>query len=160
MQKYHMRRQDREITDQNEIREIITQGKFAVIALCFENEPYIVTLSYGYDQEKNVLYFHASSIGLKLEFIRKNPKVCVTIIDDQGYIMDECEHAYRTIVINGEIHIVEQLEEKKHGLNVMLNHLENKPEMMKEKVIKSDEAYKNVAVLKLDILSISGKKGR
>lgn len=160
MQKYHMRRHDREITDQNEIRGILTQGKFAVIALCFENEPYIVTLSYGYDKEENVLYFHASSIGLKLEFIRKNPKVCVTIIDDQGYIMDECEHAYRTIVINGEIHIVEQLEEKKHGLNVMLNHLENKPEMMKEKVIKNDEAYKNVAVLKLDILSISGKKGR
>ncbi len=160
MQKYHMRRQDREITDQKEISEILTQGKFAVIALCFENEPYIVTLSYGYDKGKNVLYFHTSAIGLKMEFIKKNPKACVSIIDDQGYILNECGHAYRTIVIHGEIRIVEQLEEKEYGLDIMLHHLEDKPEMVKEKALKNKEIYRKVAILKLDIISITGKKGR
>ena len=49
MDRYHMRRQDRQINDETELSEIICRGKFAVLALCRNDEPYIVTLSYGYD---------------------------------------------------------------------------------------------------------------
>jgi uncharacterized protein len=62
MERYHMRRKDRQITDKDELSEILTQGKYAIISMCRDNEPYIVTLSYGYDKAKNALYFHT---GLK-----------------------------------------------------------------------------------------------
>ncbi|XEQ92066.1 hypothetical protein SCACP_08820 [Sporomusa carbonis] len=53
---YHMRRHDRQLKTCKEINEILKKGKFVVLSLCQDNEPYIVTLSYGYDQSQNCLY--------------------------------------------------------------------------------------------------------
>ena len=46
MTRYHMRRKEKEITDNKEILDIIKKGKFTSISMCKENEPYIITLSY------------------------------------------------------------------------------------------------------------------
>jgi nitroimidazol reductase NimA-like FMN-containing flavoprotein (pyridoxamine 5'-phosphate oxidase superfamily) len=155
-----MRRQDRQLNDENELKEILLKGKYIVIAMCRNNEPYIVALSYGYDELQNVLYVHTGTQGLKIDFIKYNPKVCATIIDDIGYIMNECGHEYRSVVINGKVSFVENLEEKKHGMEVILKHLEDQPNIVKERSLKKDEVYHNIAILRLDIESLTGKKGR
>jgi len=74
MPKYHLKRKDKEITSQTDMQAIIKRGQYTVIALCQNDEPYIVTMNYGYDGKKNTLYFHAALEGLKLEFIEHNPK--------------------------------------------------------------------------------------
>lgn len=160
MQKYHMHKHEREITDNNEIVEILKEGKYAVISMCRDNEPYAVTLSYGYDEVNNSLYFHTALKGLKLDFIKSNPSVCATVIDDWGYRMNECSHAYRSVVFWGNMSIIDSLDEKKHGMEVMLNHLENTPDAIRERVLKNDQVYNNIAVLRLDIKLITGKKGK
>lgn len=160
MGKYHMRKQEKQITDENELKEILARGKYAVISMCRDNEPYIVTLSYGYDNADNALYFHTGQKGLKIDFIKQNPNVCATVIEDRGYMKDECGHDYRSVVIFGRISLIENIQEKKHGLEVILNHLEENPEKFKEKALKSDDVYSAIAVLKLEICDISGKKGR
>ncbi|MEK6621281.1 MAG: pyridoxamine 5'-phosphate oxidase family protein, partial [Planctomycetota bacterium] len=99
--RYHLQKKEREITDPNELQAIIKRGKYLTIALCRNNEPYIVTLSYGYDEKRNAFYFHSRQKGLKGEFLRSNPNVCATIIEDRGYIMDECAHEFRSVVIWG-----------------------------------------------------------
>lgn len=160
MGKYHMRKQEREITDEFELRDIINKRKYAIIAMSKDNEPYIVTLSYGYDGINNNLYFHTGTKGLKLDFIQSNPNVCATIIDDMGYINGECGHEYKSIVMFGKMSIIEDMDEKKHGMEIVLNHLEQAPTIIKERVLKNDEAYTSIVVLKLEISEISGKKGR
>ena len=50
MGRYHMNKSEREITDKNELIEIIKHGRFTSISMCRNNEPYIVTMSYGYDE--------------------------------------------------------------------------------------------------------------
>lgn len=161
MQKYHLRnRPNRELTDPSEIIAILEKGKYAVIAMCRNNEPYLVTLSYGYDPEKNALYFHCSPEGLKLDFIKQNPQVCATVIEDGGYIADECGHNYKTAVFWGKMNIVSDLDEKKLGMTILLHHLEHKPEIVKEKLLKSEEFYSKMEVLRLDILEIHAKAGR
>lgn len=155
-----MRRQDRQINDVNELSEILLQGKYIVVSMCRDNEPYIVTLSYGYDKTQNVLFLHTGLEGLKIDFISYNPNVCATIIDDRGYIMGECGHEYRSIVINGRISFVQSLEEKRYGMEVILNHLENTPSIIKEKTLKNENMYNNISILKMDIKSFVGKKGR
>jgi len=158
MPKYHMQKKDREITDQNELMEILKQGKYATISMFRGNEPYIVTLNYGYDENKNALYFHCAKKGLKIDFIKENPDVCGTIIQDLGYMTDECEQKYRSVVFWGGMFFIEDLEEKKHGIDVLINHLEKNPEKVKEKSIKSEQSYKDVGILRLDIKELSGKK--
>ena len=47
--------------------------------------PYVVTMNYGYDRGGRALYFHCAKEGLKTDFVRENPNVCATVIEDLGY---------------------------------------------------------------------------
>ena len=157
MQKYHMRKKDREILDKRIYLEIMKSGKFSTISMCRNDEPYIVTLSYGFDAINNCLYFHSAQKGLKIEFLKENQKVCGTILEDLGYVMGGCSHKYRSIVFWGDMTIVEDLDEKKHAFDVMLKHLEDNPSKLKERFFKSEESYNNTCLLKLEINLITGK---
>jgi len=53
-----LNRSDREILVDSNINKMLYAGKYIVISMCSNNEPYIVTLSYGYDMDSNALYFH------------------------------------------------------------------------------------------------------
>ncbi|HYE81785.1 MAG TPA: pyridoxamine 5'-phosphate oxidase family protein [Clostridia bacterium] len=159
MMKYHMRKSEREIKGKDEITNILKNGKYAVISMCRNNEPYIVTLSYGYDESRNSLYFHSAKAGLKIDFIKENPKVCATVIIDGGYLNGECEHKYASVVFWGDMYVVDKLEEKKHALVTMIDQLEEMPEPVKARLLKNDGVYEGVGILRLDISEITGKKG-
>lgn len=159
MIKYHMRKIEREISDAEELANILKTGKYAVISMCRNNEPYIVTLSYGYDEHRNSLYFHSAKAGLKIDFLKENPKVCATIIVDGGYLTGECEHKYASVVFWGNMYMVDDLEEKKNALVTLIDHLEEIPEPVKARLLKNDNVYEGVGILRLDIGEITGKKG-
>jgi uncharacterized protein len=55
---------------------------------------------------------------------------------------------------------VENLEEKKYGMEVVLGHLEVNPSAVKEKALKNEKMYNNIAILRLDIKGLIGKKGQ
>ena len=157
MARYHMQNKEREIKHKAELLEILKQGRYAVISMCRNNEPYVVTLSYGYDIDKNSLYFHAAPKGLKIDFIEQNPGVCATIIDDKGYVMNECDHKYRSVVFWGEMSVVQDMGEKKYGMEILLNHLEDDPAELKEKYLENDEYLNKATILRLDIKELTGK---
>jgi nitroimidazol reductase NimA-like FMN-containing flavoprotein (pyridoxamine 5'-phosphate oxidase superfamily) len=157
MPKYHIRRKEKEIKNREELFDILKGGKFAIISMSKENEPYIVSLSYGYDESKNALYFHCAKEGQKIDFINANPYVCGTVIEDNGY-EDRCGQTYRSVVFRGKMNIVDNIEEKKSGFDVLLNQLETDPIATKNKFLKKDETYENSGMLKLDITDITGKE--
>ncbi|MHA1240202.1 MAG: pyridoxamine 5'-phosphate oxidase family protein [Promethearchaeota archaeon] len=157
MQKYHMQKKEREIIDKRIIMEILKNGKFSTISMCRNDEPYIVTLSYGFDETFNCLYFHSAQNGLKLEYLKENKKICGTILEDLGYVKSACSHKYRSIVFGGDMTIVKDLDEKKHAFDIMLKHLEDNPSKLKKRFFKNDKSYNNTCLLKLEIISITGK---
>jgi nitroimidazol reductase NimA-like FMN-containing flavoprotein (pyridoxamine 5'-phosphate oxidase superfamily) len=159
MNKYHMFKKEKEITDRSVLFEVLKRGKYSVVSLCRENQPYIVTMNYGYDEARKSLYFHSAFQGLKLEFLSQNPRVCATVIEDHGYKKDECSHAYRTVVFWGQMSLVEELSEKKHGMEVLFHHLEDDPDPIRARNFESDLDYKKVNILRLDIEDITGKQG-
>ena len=157
MTKYHMRRVEKEISEKQELIEILNNGKYTIISMCKQNEAYLVTLSYGYDKIKNSLYFHCAKDGQKIDFIKFNPNVCGTVIEDNGY-EDGCGQAYRSVVFKGNMFIVEDILEKKYGFSILINHLEKDPKATIKKFLKNDEIYENTGMLRLDIKEISGKE--
>ncbi len=161
-QHYHLNnRPDREITSKDEIQELLENGKYIILSMCKNKEPYIVTLSYGYDVDNNILYFHASDKGLKLEILQENPKVCGTIIEDGGYVKNECAHEFRSLVIRGEMAIVTSQTEKIHGMKVLINHLEGDSEVVNKMFTKAEAAMTSrMEILSLQVSNIVGKKGR
>ena len=157
---YHMRRNDREITDSTTIEEILQNGKYATLALCRNNEPYIVTLSYGYDSDSKSLFFHCANNGLKTDFVQDNPSVCATIIKDNGYIQNECAHSYQSVVIRGKIEILTDESDKAKAVDVLINHLEEQPDKFRTKLQMETEQYNKMRTWRLRIEEISGKAGR
>jgi nitroimidazol reductase NimA-like FMN-containing flavoprotein (pyridoxamine 5'-phosphate oxidase superfamily) len=155
--RYHIRRKEKEITDNREIHEIIKNGKYTSISMSKENEPYIITLSYGYDQINNALYFHCATEGQKIDFIESNPYVCGTIIEDNGY-EDGCGQAFRSIVYRGKMNVIRDIEEKKHAFGILMDHLEENPGETKKKLLKSEDAYIEPAILRLDVTEITCKE--
>jgi len=160
MAKYHFTKTENITTDPKVIENIILKGKYMGLALCRNDEPYIVTLSYGYDREKQVLYCHCAKKGLKLDFIRANRRVCGTVILDGGYIQEECGQPYESIIFRGTAHEVHELEEKKHAMSILLNHLEDDPSIVKEQSLDEDKRYNAFRILRIDLEEISAKKGR
>ena len=108
---FHVRRKEREITDPTEMRQVLKDTKYVTLALCRDNEPYLVALSHGYDPEHNCLYFHCATEGKKLVYAKVNPKVWGQAVLDFG-VTDECDYAYTCVHFSGTISLVSSLEEK------------------------------------------------
>ena len=76
-----MRRSDREITDENTIKNFIENESIIRIAFCDDGDIYIVPVNYGHCMEDNhFLYFHyllsqcshLNADGVQLYFFRKH----------------------------------------------------------------------------------------
>jgi len=155
---YHPRRVRNEILDEIELNNLVKTGNHITLALCADDIPYVVTMSYGFDNVNSCLYFHCANKGDKLEFINKNSNVCGTIIKDNGYLKTKCDHDYESLILRGKIFVINDLEEKKHALQVLLNHLEEDPKPIFERNINNDESYNKVTILRMNIESKIGKK--
>ena len=73
-----MRKSDREIRDYNEILRLLDECQTIRLALHDEPYPYVVPLSYGWEERdgKLFVYFHCAKEGKKLDLIEKNGNVC------------------------------------------------------------------------------------
>ena len=113
-----MRRKDREVTDLNEIKNILDMCKTASIAMLDKNTPYVVPLSYGYDIEDGtmILYFHCAKEGRKTDVLKDNNNVCFTIFSEGEplYAETPCNsgYYYSSIIGNGVAEFVENADEK------------------------------------------------
>jgi nitroimidazol reductase NimA-like FMN-containing flavoprotein (pyridoxamine 5'-phosphate oxidase superfamily) len=155
MSSFHVRRKDREITDTKEMHQVLKATKYVTIALCMNNEPYLVSLSHGYDQEKNCLYFHCAPEGKKLVYAQANPQVWGQAVLDYG-VTDECDYAYTSVHFVGKLTLIMDLDEKKHALETLVRQSSNKPEEKLARV-KPEKLAKTV-MGRIDITYMSGKK--
>jgi nitroimidazol reductase NimA-like FMN-containing flavoprotein (pyridoxamine 5'-phosphate oxidase superfamily) len=158
-EKYHLRRKEKEITDKTEINEIIFSQAFMTIAMCSENRPYLVSLNYGYDADAQILYFHCAKAGKKLDFLRDNPRVWGQIIEDNGYIKDECSHAFRSVEFEGIVDFLESFAEKKHALDVMIDHIEPNPESLKKRMV-NEKRVAGVTIGRIKISDLTAKENK
>ncbi|MCW4024732.1 MAG: pyridoxamine 5'-phosphate oxidase family protein [Candidatus Bathyarchaeota archaeon] len=155
MSSFHVRRKDREITDNQEMQQILKQTQYVTIAMCKDNEPYLVSLSHGYDQQKNALYFHCAPEGKKNVFLNANSTVWGQAMLDFG-VTDECDYAYTSVHFRGKLVWVEDLGEKHHGLEVLVRQLSKTPEEKLSKI--KPEKLAKTTIGRIDIECMTGKK--
>jgi nitroimidazol reductase NimA-like FMN-containing flavoprotein (pyridoxamine 5'-phosphate oxidase superfamily) len=160
MERYHVRRADRELTEQSDLGSILRRGRFTTIAMCQDGEPYLVTLSYGHDADARALYFHLSREGRKVDALGADPRVCATVVIDGGYEQGACKHHYESVVMTGTMRVVDDPDERRHGMRILLGHLEDGPDAVwKRNKLDQDVVYERMSVARLDIETITGKAG-
>lgn len=52
------------------------------------------------------------------------------------------------------------IEEKKYGMDILLKHLEDNPDKIRRESLSNDMVYRNLGILRLDVIEIQGKWGR
>ena len=129
-----MMRKDREITDKKLIEEFLNSQKIIRIGFYDKDndEVYIVPVNYGYtiENDKYIFYFHGMKGGRKYNLSKEGANVGFEI--DGKYELVEgkkaCDYSakYQSVIGNGKLKFIEDLEEKKKGLNVLMKHVSGK----------------------------------
>lgn len=123
------------------------------------DEPYLATLSHGFDEENYCIYFHCAQEGKKIDILKKNNIVWGQALDDEGYVEGACDHLYATAEFRGRVIFLKEKEEKRHALEVMIHALEPNPtKVIKEQITES--SLKRVNIGKIEIEYMSGKKAK
>ena len=153
---YHVRRKDKEITDEDAMKKILKTTKYVTVAMCKDNKPYLVTLSHGYDEKNNCIYFHCANEGKKTDFLKTNNTVWGQAFIDHGYVEGKCNHPYTSVHFKGKTTFIENIDEKLEAVKCMIKQLEKNPEPMIARI--KPERLKNTAIGKIEIEYMSGKK--
>jgi uncharacterized protein len=155
--KHPLRRKDKQITGERELLEIIQGQQFMTLAMCKDQEPYLVSLNYGFDPEVKCFYFHCAHEGKKLDYLRANPIVWGQVIQDHGYLDGECSHAFRSVEFRGQVTLLDDLEAKRAAFNLMIEQLESDPEAIKQRSLQTAR-LKKVVVGKIQVEYLRGKR--
>lgn len=151
-----MHNQKQYFNNRSELRAILSKGKYTTLALTDGNDSYILTLSYGLDENEDILYFHSSPKGTKFDFFKSNPYLCGTVIQDDGYQHGKCNHYYHSVVYYGLLEVIHKPEEKMKAMNCMFTQLEENTERLSEHC--ETPVLDDVLIMKLTIDEMSGKR--
>jgi len=150
-----MRRQDREIKDEELMESIIRRAPVCRIGLSEDNVPYIVPLNFGY--KDNFLYFHSAKEGKKIDMIRKNNNVCFEVDIEHKLVQGEnpCDWSmkYYSVIGFGKAFLVEDYEEKRGALDIISEHYAGKSSFK-----YPEKTVNNIAIIKVKIEGMTGKK--
>jgi len=152
-----MTKRERQVTDEKQILAILDAGKVMHLGLAVDNEPYVVPMNYGYTYEngKLVMYLHSALRGKKLDMMRANPKVFFEIDCDWMPFAGEkpCQYglAYSSVMGRGTATIVEDVEEKKQAMSVLMKTQTGKDFTF------NDELVSIVAVIRIDVAEYTAK---
>ena len=152
-----MRRKDREITNSNEMIEIIKKCDSCVLALNDEGFPYLVPMNFGMDIEDGqlYLYFHCAKEGRKLELIQKDNRASFEMDCEHKLVLQEeemeCSMGYASVIGQGTIEFVAE-EDKFDALKILMGQYRSRD-------FKFDTRMLGVTtVLKMKVLNMTGKR--
>jgi len=151
-----MRRKEKEIVDSNVLKKILKSAKYVTLALSMNEQPYLATLSHGYDEKHGYIYFHCAKEGKKIDYLKANNTVWGQAMLDYGYVEEKCNHRWATVQFQGKTTLLEKLEDKQKAAECMIRQLEKNPEPLIAKL--KPERLKDTAFGRIDITYMSGKK--
>ena len=145
------------VTEPEQITHILDTAKVLHLGLAVDNEPYVVPMNYGYVMEegKLVLYLHSAVKGKKLDMMRANPNVFFSIDCDrmpfEGRVPCQYGLVYSSIMGRGTATIVEDVEEKKHAMSILMKTQTGKDFTFEDRLVSI------VAVIRIDVTEYTAK---
>ena len=149
-----MLRKDR-MLNQGETIDILNGSEYGILSTVGkDNAPYGVPLNFAYVE--GVIYFHcAKANGYKIINIINNSNVCFTVVDDVCLQPEILSTKYKSAILFGKISIVEDIEEKKKGLEALIKKLS--PEYMEVGMKCIDKNTDKTYILKMEVAEMTGK---
>lgn len=117
--------------------------------------PYAIPINYFYDEEHNSIIFHGAKAGHKVDSLKKNDKVCFTVVGHEILREESWAPYMQSVVIFGKCHLVENKDDtirmiKKFALKYYPNE-----DMVNQEIEVSGRA---VQMFEIKIEHLSGKE--
>lgn len=157
-----IRRKDREIADEEWMREFLKRSAIGTLATQWQGQPFINSNIFVYDENRHAIYLHTAKTGRTRSNLAEEEKVCFSI-SEMGRLLpaEEAMHfsvEYAGVTIFGRGQVVEDDREATEGLQLLLDkyfpHL--RPEKDYRPVVAKE--LKLTAVYRIYIDSWSGKQ--
>ena len=151
-------KREREVTDINEIKEILDKSMIVHIGMVDDGEPYVVPMNYGYTLEDGELciYLHGATVGRKIDIINKNPKVFFEMECDvtpfEGKVACQYGTTYASVMGKGTAVVLDDVNDKIDGLSKFMKTQTGKDFTFDEKMVSI------VNVIKITVTSFTAKK--
>lgn len=152
-----MTRRERQIFDVEKIKEILDKSKVLHLGMVDGDEPYVVPMNYGYEfiDEEPVIYLHCARRGRKIDILKAHSKVFFEMECDlvpfEGEVACKYGISYSSIMGRGNAVIVDDVEEKKHALSVIMKTQTGKHFVFEDKMVSV------VCVIRIDVSEYTAK---
>lgn len=120
------------IEDPEIINTMLNDAEYGTLALCDDNKPY--SLPINFVQINDEIYFHGAKKGKKIDFIKNNSNVSFSVVEAMSLLPsyfstdknDACPatQLFKSIIIDGNIYIVEDYDEKANALQALMEKLQ------------------------------------
>ncbi|HCO67558.1 MAG TPA: 5-nitroimidazole antibiotic resistance protein [Dysgonomonas sp.] len=151
-----IRRKNRELTG-DRITELLNDSEYGFLSLGTSENGYAygIPISYAFEEESRTLYFHCAPEGHKLDNIRLNNQVSFCVVGKTLPIADKYTTLYESVMAFGIAEIIEDAEEKRKALRLLLRKYSIGYEEAGEKYI--DGSWDRTLTFKLTIQHITAK---
>ena len=149
-----VRRKDKEMTDPKWMENILKRGRVLHMGLAGEaGRPYVVTMSYAW--RDGVIYMHGAPVGKKNDILAVNPRVCFQVALDvelaPAEVASKFSMKYRSVTGFGVVRTLMDPDEKREGLNILMDHFGGPH-------VDPKDVNDRVWVARIDIEHMTGKK--
>ncbi|MGA2396891.1 MAG: pyridoxamine 5'-phosphate oxidase family protein [Steroidobacteraceae bacterium] len=147
----------RAVYDKARVHEILDEGYLCHVGFVRDGQPFVIPTLYARSGE--TLYIHGSGVSRMLNTLAEGVEVCVTVTLVDAYVLARSafHHSmnYRSVVILGRAHLLQERQEMLHALEVITDHVV--PGRWAEVRAPNELEMKQTAVLALPLEEVSAK---
>ena len=155
-----LRRTDRAMSESG-IEELLKRAPFGFTATSIDNQPFLHASLFWYDARRRCIYFHTAKEGRTRDNVLRNPRVCFSVAEMgrllPAKIASDFSNEYAGVCVFGRARLVHEDEEKRYGLQGLLNkyfpHLKPGSDY---RAITDDE----MAITSVFVIEIEGWSGK
>lgn len=157
----HQRRPEHQ-RDDDWIRAYLQEAQVGHIASTWDDQPFLNPSTFWYDEAEQRIIFHSNVSGRVRANLERNPKVCLEA-SELGKLLPsnialEFSLQYRSVMVFGTAHILEDEKEKRAALYGLIKKYFPEMEAGKEYRPITDKELKRTTVYAIEIESWSGKE--
>ena len=136
------------VLSSDECTSLLSAARYGRLALSKDNQPYVVPMSYVYQDGK--LYLHSRGMGKKVEYATNNPRVCFQI--------DVLEkERWSSVVVSGISRLSDSVEAKQKMFDAFTK--KGQGGHAGKKFSREEMEKMPMTIWEIEILEMTGKEG-
>lgn len=146
------RNQKQVITDRETLLGLLDDADIGFLGLHTGEYPYVVPVNFT--REGDSIYVHSSPTGMKIDCIRRDATVCLTVLGKHDYLDGVGNYSYQCAIVYGRASLITDQEEILEAYRSLCSKID--PVVMSD---VNDDCIGRSAIIRIEIEEITGKKG-